>query len=501
LWYKDIKSFIDGYFRGKAVRFISLLLGRRQFLIAFIGSALVLVFNRLGKAFNLLFQSGPAQASNNPSISHRKNPKGIVVYYSATGSTGKIAGAIHRGMKSIIECYVAPIKKIDPKEMDRYDVIAVGGPIWYYRETANLRQFLYNMPHMAGKLCITFCTHGSQPDGFFFSIAQPLFKKALTIIGWNDWYGACSHVLHMPKPYHTDGHPDEIDLQEAEAFGREMAERAVRIIAGERNLIPDIPTGPDADPLWIDHNRSSAGMMPGGPDDKFGPVSYATETVPTGTGGEGLEGGPRGGGGPPPGPETPPEIDISKCVYPRCTACIENCLKNAIDLSVKAPSKKISGSPILVKEACILCPHPLCQRSCYYDAIIYDSSRTEHIIHMDKCTYPKCTLCIDHCPMDAIDFSQDPPVFSITCEGCDLCWCICPVDAIEITNIADTHARLGGGGNESFFFDNLRKAEATGKFRRLVPLNEIGWDNIVYKNPNAPRVVLIPEDYPYDVKK
>jgi ferredoxin len=103
--------------------------------------------------------------------------------------------------------------------------------------------------------------------------------------------------------------------------------------------------------------------------------------------------------------------------------------------------------------------------------------------------------------MKAIDFSLGPPVFRMSCEGCDLCWCICPEDAIEITNLADTHERLGGGGNDSFFFDNLRKAEASGRFRRLVPLDEIGWDNIVMNNPNAPRVVLNPEDYPYHIRK
>jgi ferredoxin/flavodoxin len=397
-------------------------------------------------------------------------------------------------MGSIIDCDVAPIKKIDPKEMDRYDVIAIGGPIWYYRETANLRQFAYNMPDMEGKLCVTFCTHGTNPDGFFFSLSEPLLERSFTIIGWNDWYGGCSHVLHQPKPYHTDGHPDEIDLQEAEAFGREMAERAIKIFAGERDLIPDIPTGPDADPLWIDKTAEGGGIM-------MMPSGASVNATGPGEGATMPGAGPGGPAGPPPGPEVPPKIDLTKCVYPRCTACLDNCLKKAIDLSVTATASKVSGAPILVKEACILCSHPLCQRSCYYDAIIYDSARTEHVIHMDKCTYPKCTLCADECPMNAIDFSQDPPVFHITCEGCDLCWCICPVDAIEITNITDTHERLKSTGNDSFFFNALYKAEAEGRFRRLVPLDKIGYDNLVMYNPNAPRVVLNPEDYPYSVKR
>jgi Fe-S-cluster-containing hydrogenase component 2 len=102
--------------------------------------------------------------------------------------------------------------------------------------------------------------------------------------------------------------------------------------------------------------------------------------------------------------------------------------------------------------------------------------------------------------MNSIDFSRNPPVVHNNCEGCDLCWCICPVDAIEIPNIAETHALLGGGGNDGFFFENLAKAEASGRFRRLTPLEEVGWDNIVYNKKHAPRVILRPENYPYHVE-
>ena len=47
--------------------------------------------------------------------------KGIVVYYSATGNTKKIAKAIHRGMKDVIECDVASDKEVDPKDRGKYN--------------------------------------------------------------------------------------------------------------------------------------------------------------------------------------------------------------------------------------------------------------------------------------------------------------------------------------------------------------------------------------------
>jgi flavodoxin len=169
--------------------------------------------------------------------------KGIVVYYSATGSTAKIAKAIHRGMKEVIGCDIVPLKKADPQSLTQYDVIALGAPIWYFREPANVRLFIYSMPKLEGKLCIPFCTHGASPTGFFWSMVPMLLKKGLTIIGYNSWYGSVHQVLHAPKPYLTDGHPYDIDLKEADDFGREMAERSQRIAEGERDLIPKLPKG------------------------------------------------------------------------------------------------------------------------------------------------------------------------------------------------------------------------------------------------------------------
>jgi len=534
------------------------IIGRRQFLIASMTSVAAL---GLGKAIKFI-RSDFASAAETTENVIKKTTRAIVVYYSATGSTGKIAGAIHRGMKRVIDCDIAPINKINPKDMAKYDIVAIGGPIWYFRETANLRLFVYNMPHMKGKLCIPFCSHGGSPSGFFDSLAQSLRRKEFTIIGWNDWFGDATHVLHMPQPYLTWGHPDEIDLQEAEAFGKKMAERAVRIYAGEKNLIPDIPTGPDADPLWVMNGTGGGGggmgggggQMPGAgsaagaeggqggpggaiPGAAAGAVALQAGNmqggsmagragVPQGGGASGdsaggatggLPGGGAGGGGPSGGSESVgrggggpggmmmgasdeiPKIDMTKCIYPRCTACADNCVRGAIDFKRAVIGENLSGSSILV-DGCVHCSQPLCERACKYDAITYQQRRTKHVFDMKKCTYPKCTLCIDNCPMNSIDFSQSQPVVHNNCEGCDLCWCICPYDAISIPNLDETHIPMAVTSAERSFNRILVQYEAKGKFRRLMPLDKVGWNNIVYKNPNSPRVVLHEENYPYEVK-
>jgi len=361
--------------------------------------------------------------------------KGIVVYYSGTGSTQKVAKAIHKGMKSVLDvCDLASIKKIDPKDMAKYDIIAIGGPIWYYRETANVRLFAYNMPKMNGKYCIPFCVHGTQPIGFFYSLVPTLRKKGLTIIGWGDWYGSVYQVLHMPKPYLTDGHPDTIDLKEAQAFGKEMAERAMKIAAGQTNLIPAIPKGKKADPLWQPHTMF--GPPPGPPP-----------------GGEKTGQGARPQMPPLP---TPPirKINIAKCKYPACTVCIDNCLVNAFDFSKNPPK---------VKQNCLQCN--ICDRLCVYGAIEVTGGRagaslpTTKSIDMKKCKYPKCTICIDHCSMNSIDFSQNPPVFKNSCEKDDLCWVICPEGAIEIANLETTHGAMQMTSGEHGFNKALEQSK------------------------------------------
>lgn len=490
-------------------------LGRRRFIMNIAG---FLSAFALGKGMMASgFRGMTARASEKMASAGEKSLKGIVVYYSATGSTAKVAKAIQRGMKTVMGCDISPINKIDPQKMSEYDVIAVGGPIWFYRDTANLKLFIYNMPRMTGKLCIPFCTHGSEPSGYFFSISRTILQKGLTIIGWNDWYGSVFHVLHMPKPYLTDGHPDRMDLEEAEAFGRSMADRARKIFGGQTGLIPEIPEGPDADPLW--KRYTLADFMASAEEGDEGNAPAESEQPEEGRGqnlggglseeGPAVEGafdpniaqrggmpsdaaqGGRGdtgvGQGSMPGGKTVPVIDTSICVFPRCRACADNCPVDAIDFGLLATAVSTNESSLLVKEACISCG--LCPKLCSYDALSYGGGGTQHVIDMKKCTYPKCTLCLDHCPMNSIYFSEGQLLYHKNCEGCDVCWCICPTGAVDIPNLATTHASMQFTRNHPFL-RTLNKNEARGRFRRLVSLDEVGWDTPIWTNRNIPRIVF-----------
>ena len=65
--------------------------------------------------------------------------KSIVIYYSQTGNTKKIAQAIHAGMSQLEEqCDIARLKDIDPRNLAGYDLIGLGSPVIHARELPNV---------------------------------------------------------------------------------------------------------------------------------------------------------------------------------------------------------------------------------------------------------------------------------------------------------------------------------------------------------------------------
>ena len=173
--------------------------------------------------------------------------RSVIIYYSQTGSTRKIAHAIHRGMGQITDpCDIMTIREADHLDLKKYDLIGLGSPVWMGGLPPNMRIFVENIPQQAGKHVFSFNTHGVMPELYFPSVVRKLRVKGFTVIGMRDWYGSV-HFQVAPKPYFTDGHPDETDLREAELFGAEMVERSRKIYSGQTDLIPeltDLPMSP-----------------------------------------------------------------------------------------------------------------------------------------------------------------------------------------------------------------------------------------------------------------
>lgn len=310
--------------------------------------------------------------------------KCIVIYFSQTGNTEQIAKAIHSGVKKITgHCDLIKIKEANPRRLQDYDLIGIGTPVFGYREAPNVKAFIKDLRFVGGKHVFAFATHGTHGEYFPSSIAPKLKRKGLQVIGVRRWY-ANTYIPGSPNPYPTAGHPDKIDRAEARQFGREMAELSLKIYAGETNLIPPLPKAP--------------------------------------------------------------KISLKKFLeehHKKETAYWE---KRGV---------KIEGHKQTPKQ--------------------YDK---------EKCLYPKCTLCMDNCPLDGIDMTLDPPVIAQPCMHCMFCAKICPTGAMDGDFFYNTPAERTVKATPEFYLEQLEKDEKAGTFRRLVPVDEIGWDTPYYVKYN-----------------
>jgi flavodoxin/NAD-dependent dihydropyrimidine dehydrogenase PreA subunit len=297
--------------------------------------------------------------------------KSLVVFNSLSGHTKKIAEAIHRGISEAgASCTIAPLNETNPRDLGDYDLIGLGSLVLAFREPLNVTRFIAAMKGVDGKHAFAFCTHATLPGNYMASVVPALIQRGLTVIGWNNWFGSCFYAT-APKPYFTDGHPDEIDLKEAEEFGREMVERCQKVSQGQTELMPSLPTGKEYDAIY-----------------------WPTDLMGT---------------------------------------------KEA-----KVFEKWLSSAHL--------------------------------IINMDKCKFPECRVCVVHCPMSAIS----PPDINRNCViPCYMCALRCPHGAIEYD--WETFQKLHDPIVHAVFEKSLEIMERQGRFRRLVPNEEIGWETPVWK--------------------
>jgi flavodoxin/Fe-S-cluster-containing hydrogenase component 2 len=244
--------------------------------------------------------------------------KCVVVYFSQTGNTEKIANAIQTGVKRMAgHCDIFKIKEANPKRLHEYDLIGLGSPVF---NVENMWSFINNLRFVGGKHVFAFCTHGGSPEFFFPRLVPRLKNRGLVVIGTRDWYGNC-YLLHHIDPYPTQGHPDELDLKEAEDYGQEMVQRSWRITAGETGLIPPEPLLPP---------------MPHEINDKNNVINMKSF-------------------------QTMLKYDKEKCLYPGCRLCMDNCPIDGIDLSLNPP---------MLAKPCMYCE--FCARICPTGAIDID---------------------------------------------------------------------------------------------------------------------------------
>jgi len=245
----------------------------------------------------------------------------LLIFFSQTGGTEKIAYRIQEGiLNSDNDCDMIDMKKADKLNLNKYDLIGIGTPTFYYREPINVKNFIQNLKNNDGKHCFIFCTHGSVIGNTFYYMQEELSEKGYLVIGDFDSYSASS-LQFYPEIMHTIKHPDEIELEEALNFGKSICNVSLRIKNGESNLIPIYNLIEDT--WWAKQSKTLT-------------LDVLRRIFPKF------------------------EINIDRCS--KCLTCQENCPTDAIDIEADPPE--------IQKESCIFCGY--CEKACPEGAIEAD---------------------------------------------------------------------------------------------------------------------------------
>ncbi|MBN1625549.1 MAG: 4Fe-4S binding protein [Deltaproteobacteria bacterium] len=348
--------------------------------------------------------------------------KSIVIYYSQTGNTKKIGQAIQKGItRQTGQCDLVRVKEITPAKLEKYDLIGIGAPTWSSCPSPIVIYFCKNLPPtLKGKHFFWYSTHGTMPGRCIIRGVQPLKEAGMTVIGWKDWYCGCKVPGHM-KPWYTDGHPDEIDLAEAESFGEAMVEHSRIISDGETGIIPTLHSTETSDQIW----------------GKGHPFVFM------------------GAGQQSPAPDMDSNMEVEKMPYPLEIPTSMNYVCELEGMPNREGAKSQPGNELKINpDKCIRCG--LCVKGCPCYNI--DDSVFPYVFKTQDCEM--CLFCEGICPTGAIEFEFRKPDQNAGKGD---------------SGMADPGK---GGGDISL---QLELAEATGRFRRLTRREDVGpktWEEV-----------------------
>ncbi len=149
----------------------------------------------------------------------------LVLYYSKTGNTKKLAYEIAAGVKQIehIICDIKSTSEVTKDDFVTADGIIAGSPVYYGSMAAELKsvfdRFVSVRKKMQGKVGAAFTTSGDQSGGketTLLSIIQAMLINGMIIVG--DPLDATGHY-----GVSCTGAPDAETIENAHKLGRRVA--------------------------------------------------------------------------------------------------------------------------------------------------------------------------------------------------------------------------------------------------------------------------------------
>ena len=151
--------------------------------------------------------------------------KVLVMYYSKTGNTKKLAEEITKGVQEVedVECVLKPVSEVTKDDFITSDGIIAGSPVYFGTMTAEMKEifdkFVGIRRQMGDKIGAAFATSGDESGGketTLMSIIQAMLIYGMIVIG--DPLEATGHYGVACK-----GAPNQQTAVNAAKLGRRVA--------------------------------------------------------------------------------------------------------------------------------------------------------------------------------------------------------------------------------------------------------------------------------------
>lgn len=152
--------------------------------------------------------------------------KAVVAYGSSRGTTARVAEVIANGMtEGGVAAVAISVEYLTPSRAASADILGIGSPVHFYRESRYVTNFLSTLPRLESKRAFVFCTCGMDRPGETLSrLHGSLAARGASVVGAERFRSAMSYFPLRQRGLGNGPHlPDDAVLEAAHRFGKRMA--------------------------------------------------------------------------------------------------------------------------------------------------------------------------------------------------------------------------------------------------------------------------------------
>jgi flavodoxin len=148
--------------------------------------------------------------------------KALIVYFSKTGNTKKVANEIAKGMRKKHKVKVESLGNFEAGMLEEYDLFGFGSGIYMFKPARDLLREIKSLPKVRKKKAFAFGTSGSGKIASLDSLKELLKEKGFEVKG-----AFLCKGLDNWGPFKLFGginkeRPNEEDLGRARKFGEAL---------------------------------------------------------------------------------------------------------------------------------------------------------------------------------------------------------------------------------------------------------------------------------------